>query len=156
MLDEEVDQHTSELKATKEEADRVMQTLQQRGWTIFHERVPLAGQAGYYCVREVTTEDGEVVKKAHSVRWNRFKDALFPVTIDCTDRLVLLSFIWRHGAHEGFEYFEYGDGDVGLVCYCHAHLGWSEVLRVSDEIQHDLDEPSYEILGELSQLDDEI
>lgn len=153
MLDEPVDQHTSELQESKEEAERVMMTLRKKGWTVYHERVPLSGQAGYYCVRDDVDDDGEPVKLAHSVRWNRFEGELCPVTIDCLDRKTLLSFVWRHGSHDGFEYFEYGDGDVGLVCYCHAHRGWSEVLRVSDDFTHDLDDPSYEILGELAHVD---
>lgn len=152
MLDEHVDQHTSELQDTKEEADRVMRSLRQEGWTIYHERVPLTGQAGYYCVREFD-EGGTPVKQAHSVRWNRFEASLVPVTIDCTDRQTLLSFVWRHGAHEGFEYFEYGDGDMGLVCYCHAHRGWSEVLRIPEDFSEDLDEPAFEVLGELAHLE---
>ena len=156
MLEEDVDQHTSELQDSQEEAEEAMLSLQRKGWTVYHERVPLAGQAGYYCVREVKDENGESVRQAHSIRYNRFKEALFPVTIDCLDKITLLSFVWRHAHHEGFEYFEYGDGDIGLVCYCNAHRGWSEVLRISDDIDHDLDDSAYEIIGELALLDNDL
>jgi hypothetical protein len=153
MLDEDVDRHTSELKDSREAAEEEMHALRKKGWDVYQERVPLSGQAGYYCVRTVTGPDGSEVRYAHSVRWNRFHAPLFPATIDCLDRLTLLSFVWRHAQHPGFEYFEYGDGDIGLVCYCNAEHGWSDVLRVSDEFDHDLDDTCHEILGEIASYD---
>lgn len=149
-MDEDIERHTSELRSSQEEAEEVMSSLQRKGWEVYHERVPLVGQAGYYCVRTLQQADGSEIRHAHSVRWNRFDGPLMPVTIDCRDRRTLLSFMWRHGEHDEFEYFEYGDGDVGLVCYCNADRGWSEVLRISDEFEHDLDETCQEILGELA------
>lgn len=150
MEEEAVDRHTAELKPSQEDAEEVMRSLQSQGWEVYHERVPLTGQAGYYCVRTVSCADGSEVKHAHSVRWNRFSDPLMPVTIDCFVRTALFGFILRHGAHDDFEYFEYGDGDVGLVCYCNAERGWSEVLRISDEFEHDLDDLCAEIVGEMA------
>jgi len=149
-MDEAVERHTTELKHSQEDAEKVMLNLQRKGWQVYHERVPLTGQAGYYCVRTLKRSDGEEVRHAHSVRWNRFSEPLMPVTIDCLRQRGLLEFMWRHGGHEEFEYFEYGDGDVGLVCYCNAVRGWSEILRISDEFDHDLDEHCQEILGELA------
>jgi hypothetical protein len=149
-MDDPVERHTTELKTNQEDAEDVMRNLQQNGWEVYHERVPLTGQAGYYCVRTVTCADGSEIKHAHSVRWNRFIDELIPVTIDCLYQTVLLSYLWRHVQHDDFEYFEYGDGDVGFVCYCNADVGRSEVLRVSDEFDHDLDERCAELIGELA------
>lgn len=149
-MDDHVERHTTELKASEEDAEEVMRTLERDGWEVFHERVPLKGQAGYYCVRTVDCIDGSKIRHAHSVRWNRFLGELIPVTIDCTHQTVLFSFLMRHAAHNDFEYFDYGDGDVGLVCYCNANLGRSEVLRISDEFEHDLDERCAEIIGELA------
>jgi hypothetical protein len=149
-MDDPVERHTTELKSNQEAAEVVMRNLQKKGWEVYHERVPLTGQAGYYCVRTLTQADGSEIKHAHSVRWNRFVDELMPVTIDCLFQTTLFSYLWRHASHEDFEYFEYGDGDIGLVCYCNAERGWSEVLRVSDEFDHDLDETCAEIIGELA------
>ena len=117
MIDDPVERHTSELKPNQEDAEQVMLNLQRKGWSVYNERVPLAGQAGYYCVRTLTSLDGNVVKHAHSIRWNRFIEPLMPVTIDCLRRVTLLSFMWRHGGHHNFEYFEYGVGD-----FFHARL----------------------------------
>jgi hypothetical protein len=149
-MDDLVERHTTELKANREDAENVMRDLQRDGWDIYHERVPLTGQAGYYCVRTVTSADGSETKHAHSIRWNRFSDELMPVTIDCLYQTVLFSYLWRHAWHDDLEYFEYGDGDVGFVCYCNAERGWSEVLRVSDDFDHDLDERCTEIIGEFA------
>lgn len=149
-MEESVARHTSELRSSQQDAEEVMRNLQKKGWEVYHERVPLTGQAGYYCVRTLQQADGSEIRYAHSVRWNRFRGELVPVTIDCFSRLELLSFLWRHAHHDDFEYFEYGDDDIGLVCYCNAERGWSEVLRISDEFDHDLDECCQEIIGELA------
>lgn len=149
-MDDPVERHTTEIKANQEDAEEVMRNLQDNGWEVYHERVPLTGQAGYYCVRTVACADGSEIKHAHSVRWNRFAEPLKPVTIDCLQRTVLFGYLLRHAAHGDFEYFEYGDGDVGLVCYCSATRGWSEVLRISDEFDHDLDDMCCEIIGEIA------
>ena len=150
MIDDPVDQHTSEVLGSREEAESAMREFQQKGWEVFHERVPLSGQFGFYCVRTVVRSDGSESRLAHSVRWNRFHEPLIPVTIACHTRQTFLSFLLRHGQHESFEYFEYGDGDVGLVCYCNALRGWSDVLQISDDFDHDLDETCQEILGEMA------
>jgi hypothetical protein len=125
--------HTSELRPSQEEAERVMQVLQEQGWSVYPERVPLQGQSGYYCVRTVHHPDGSCSKRAHSIRWNLFDDALVPLTICCPGDAELLSFAWRHAGHPGFDYFQYSDNDeaVGFVCYCRAAAGYSLVLRVS-------------------------
>lgn len=145
-----VTRHTSELKRTQQAAEEVMLDLREKGWEVYHEKVPLIGQAGYYCVRTIRKKDGSAVRHAHSVRWNRFEEPLLATTIDCISQRSLLDFIWQHGTHQHFEYFEYGDGDVGLVCYCNASRGWSIVLRISDEFDHDLNDKCLEILGEIA------
>jgi len=128
-------QHTSEIRRSQAEAERVMEVLQQRGWTVYPEKVPLQGQSGYYCVRTIHHPDGRCEERAHSVRWNMFADALVPLTIWCGGDIDLLSFIWQHARHDGFDYFHYGEGegDVGFVCYCRAGRGYSTVLRVSSD-----------------------
>jgi hypothetical protein len=126
-------EHTCELKPSQEDAERVVERLRQGGWEIYNERVPLSGQFGYYCVRLVPQEQGGLMQQVHSVRWNLFGDPLVPLTIECLDDTTLLSFLWQHISHENFSFFEYDEGDVGFVCYCHGEHGYSLVLRVSDE-----------------------
>lgn len=140
------DEHTSEIKRSREEAERVVQRLKSSGWEIYPEKVPLQGQWGFYCVRTYQDADGECHKHAHSVRWNIFDSELRPVTIHCRDDRDLLSFVWQHAIHDGFDYFEYGDGDVGFVCYCRSGRGRSLVLRVGVEIEPDLSADAFELL----------
>jgi hypothetical protein len=125
--------HTSELKRSEAEAERVMTVLQSRGWTVCREKVPLQGQLGYYCVQTVHHADGSCSERSHSIRWNIFEDPLRPLTVPCRHDADLLSFVWAHSRHQGFDYFQYGDGDVGFVCYCRAPRRYSLVLRVSAE-----------------------
>lgn len=142
------EEHTAELKRSREEAERVAGQLQRQGWEISPERVPLQGQWGFYCVRTFQDSDGEFRTVTHSVRWNLFKNELQPVTVACRNDTDLLSFVWQHAAHEGFDYFEYGQdsGDVGFVCYCHAYAGTSLVLRLNSEIEDALSEAAFELL----------
>jgi len=140
------DQHTSELKRSKEEAERVVQILRKRGWEIYPEKVPLQAQWGFYCVHTFQDDRGECHKLSHSVRWNIYGAPLRPLTIDCHNDGDILSFVWQHSNHDGFDYFEYGDGDVGFVCYCRSELGCSLVLRVGSEIEHLLSEEAFELL----------
>jgi len=145
--DREPDEHTSEVRRSQAEAERVMEVLQERGWTVYPERVPLQGQSGYYCVQTIRNPDGSCSERAHSVRWNIFTDPLIPVTIGCRNERDLLSFIWRHARHSGFDYFRYGeDGDVGFVCYCHATRGYSYVLRVGRFLEQPLPEEAVNLL----------
>ena len=149
--DREPDKHTSEIRRSQADAERVMEVLQERGWTIYPERVPLQGQSGYYCVQIVHNADGSSTERAHSVRWNIFKSPLRPVTVGCRNELDLLSFIWRHAGHPGFDYFHYDDddggGDVGFVCYCRASRGYSYVLRVGDSLDEPLNGAAVNLLG---------
>lgn len=141
------DAHTSELKLSQEEAERTVRLLKNRGWEVYPEKVPLQGQWGFYCVCTYQAEDGECYKKSHSVRWNLYEGPLRPFTIDCQNDGDLLSFVWQHAAHDGFDYFEYGDGDVGFVCYCRgSDTGCSLVLRVGSEIEEVLSEEAFELL----------
>ena len=120
-MDDYEENHTSIVKDSQEEAERAVSKLRRSGWEIYPEKVPLQGQWGFYCVRTFQDTDGFCRKRAHSVRWNIFDDELQPVTIACRNDQDLLSFVWTHALHEGFDHFEYGDGDMGFVCYCHAH-----------------------------------
>lgn len=144
---QDVERHTSELKPSREAAERVVSRMRSHGWEVYEERVPLSGQYGFYCVRVVPDEGGDLVRQAHSVRWNLFDSALVPVTIDCWDDAVFLSFLWRHAGHEDFSFFEYHDGDVGFVCYCEGHRGFSLALRVSDDFEPGLSDEATEIVG---------
>lgn len=144
--------HTSEVKPSQADAERMVQVLEARGWTICPERVPLQGQLGYYCVRKIHRADGSCTERAHSVRWNMFEGPLVPVTVGCQDDAELLSFVWTHATHDGFYFFHYGDDDdeddtdVGFVCYCRARLGYSYVLRVGDEMADDLSDAALHLL----------
>jgi hypothetical protein len=140
------DEHTSELKRSREEAESAVQKLKKHGWAIYPERIPLQGQWGFYCVSTYQDGKGACHKRAHSVRWNLYDNELRPVTVECRDDLDLLSFIWQHATHDGFGYFEYGDGDVGFVCYCRGRRGQSLVLRVSSDIDHILSGDAFELL----------
>jgi len=128
---EEEAEHTSELRRSQAEAERMMEVLQERGWTVYPEKVPLQGQSGYYCVQTVLHQDGSCSERAHSIRWNIFEDPLVPLTIQCGGDTDLLSFVWQHASHQGFDYFHYDGGDVGFVCYCRAQGGYSLVMRLS-------------------------
>lgn len=145
--DREPDEHTSEVRRSQAEAERVMEVLQERGWTVYPEKVPLQGQSGYYCVQTVQHADGTSTERAHSVRWNIFGGPLRPVTVGCRHGSDLLSFVWTHSRHAGFDYFTYGDsGDVGFVCYCRATHGYSYVLRVGRHLEGPLDEAAIDLL----------
>lgn len=127
-----------------------METLQEHGWTVYPERIPLQGQSGYYCVRTTHNADGSFTERAHSVRWNIFESPLIPVTVRSRDELDILSFVWSHATHPGFDYFHYGDDgpddDVGFVCYCRAILGYSHVLRVDISFDNPLNTAALELL----------
>jgi hypothetical protein len=146
MSEHDYDDHTAELKRSRAEAEKVADALRDKGWEVYPEKVPLAGQWGYYCVNTWHDEDGSSCQRAHSVRWNLYDQELHPVVINCRNDRDLLSFIWTHGTHEGFDHFEYGDGDVGFVCYCQGQRGKSLVLRVGQEIDEALSEESFELL----------
>ena len=128
-------EHTSELRRSQAEAERMMEILQERGWTVYPEKVPLQGQSGYYCVRTLLNPDGTSSERTHSIRWNMFETPLAPNTVRCQGDPDLLSFVWGHAGHQGFDYFHYTDGDVGFVCYCRGEKGYSLVLRLSTDAE---------------------
>lgn len=147
-MHDSLERHTCELKRNQEEAERIVSQMRDQGWEIYSERVPLAGQFGYFCTRLVKQPDGGLTRHAHSVRWNLFGDPLVPITIDCLNDKAFLSFLWQHAGHENFSFFEYQDGDVGFVCYCRGGTcGFSDVLRISDECVPGLSEDALEIVG---------
>lgn len=141
--------HTFDLKDSRQSAEREVESYKAQGWEVFHEKIPLTGQIGFYCVREYTTPEGTQGKETHSIRWNQFERELEPVTINCYRKTVLFQYLLRHARHNVYV-FNYSDGDLGFVCYCHAKNGWSEVLRVSDSEPVDFDDDTYEILWEYS------
>lgn len=129
-------QHTSEVRPSQADAERMVQMLEARGWTACPERVPLQGQLGYYCVQKIHKADGSCAERAHSIRWNMFETPLVPATINCKNQRDLLGFVLGHADHHGFYFFHYGDGpDVGFVCYCRAERGYSFVMRVPGEVE---------------------
>jgi len=146
MAEHDYDDHTAELKRSREEAEMAAEALRQKGWDVYPEKVPLAGQWGYYCVNTWVSSDGIERKRALSVRWNLYERELRPIVIDCQKETDLLSFIWQHAGHAGFDHFEYGDGDVGFVCYCQGHVGQSLVLRIGQELDEELSEEAFELL----------
>ena len=149
------DQHTWEIKPSREEAEGIMKRLEALGWTVYPERVPLAGQSGYYCVHTVAHEDGSASERTHSIRWNLFDVPLHPLAIVCTSDAELLDFLWGHATHDGFAFFEYGDGDdgdVGFVCYCRGESGYSLVLHVSAETFPTITPPAVEVLRRFAKM----
>jgi len=146
MDEHEYEDHTSELKRSREEAERAAEHFRLKGWDVYPEKVPLAGQWGFYCVHTWTNSDGSTSKRAHSVRWNIYEQELTPIVIDAQCDADILSFLWQHAGHDGFDHFEYGDGDVGFVCYCQGDRGRSLVLRIGSEIDHLLHESTFELL----------
>jgi len=122
------------------------QSLKDQGWEVYPEKVPLAGQCGFYCVHTWQDSKGMLCKKAHSIRWNLFGHELQPIIIDCQQETDILSFVWQHGNHPGFDYFEYGDGDVGFVCYCRGDDQRSLVLHVGQELDETFSDETFELL----------
>jgi hypothetical protein len=138
---------TYEVHDSRTTAVEAMRALQADGWIVYPETVPLQGQAGFYCVLHEKAKDKSVVKRAHSILWNMYEHELVPVEIDCTGTPHLFSFVFEHGKHETFGYFQYPDDDVGFVCYCKGPArGISLVLKISDETQCELSEEAYEFL----------
>ena len=146
MSDTDYEDHTAILKSSRAEAERIADTLKAKGWEVYPEKVPLAGQGGYYCVSTWQDNDGEYIKRAHSVRWNIFGKELRPIVMNAQQETDILSFLWQHATHPGFDHFEYGDGDVGFVCYCRGNEGQSLVLRVGVEIEDELSQDAFELL----------
>lgn len=146
MSEADYEDHTSVLKTSREEAEKTAATLKRKGWEVYPEKVPLAGQGGYYCVTTWQDDEGDYVKRAHSVRWNIFEKELHPIVIECQQQNDILSFLWSHSGHRGFDFFEYGDGDVGFVCYCQGSRGRSLVLRIGTELEPDLTPEAFELL----------
>jgi len=155
MAEGDYDQHTSTLKSSRAEAEQIADTLRDKGWDVYPEKVPLAGQWGYYCVTMLRDDDGEYFKRAHSVRWNIFSEELHPIVIDCQQETDILSFLWQHSTHHGFDHFEYGDGDVGFVCYCQGERGQSLVLRIGVELDSVLSQNAFELLWTYDESDEE-
>lgn len=123
-----------------------MRRLQAKGWTVYHEYVPLQGQSGYRCIREVPSADGSFVEQCHSVRWNVFQYQLVPCVLECEHEIDLLNFLWRHAAHASFKMFDFGEGDVGFVCHCRADRGYSLALNVSPETAAGMNESARVVL----------
>lgn len=146
MSDTDYEDHTAILKSSQEEAEEVAETLKDRGWEVYPEKIPLIGQGGYYCVSTWQDQDGEYIKRARSFRWNLFDNELRPIVVDCQQGTDILSFLWQHTTHPGFDHFEYGDGDVGFVCYCQGEAGRSLVLRVGAELEDILSDEAFELL----------
>ena len=138
-MDETADVRTWEIKGTREEAEQIVRRLQSSGWTVYHERVPLQGQSGYYCVRATETDDGVVVRRCHSVRWNIFQRELIPFIVECETEGDLLGFLWTHGGHSSLEHLDFGDGEIGFVCHCRAERGYSMAMNITREIADVLD-----------------
>jgi len=133
--DEFEERHTAELKHSREEAEQAVRQLRAQGWDIYPEKVPLQGQWGFYCVCMYQADNGEFYKHAHSVRWNIYEKELRPITVNCRDDADLLSFVWQHAGHDGFDFFEYDDDDIGFVCYCLNPQGCSLALCISADLQ---------------------
>lgn len=146
MFEPDCEDHTAVLKGSREEAERAAQALKDLGWDVYPEKVPLTGQWGYYCVSTWQAPGGTLRKRAQSVRWNLFGHELCPVVIDCTCETDIFSFVWQHGTHDNFDYFEYGDGDVGFVCYCRGHLGRSLVMHIGQELDPELSDAAFELM----------
>jgi hypothetical protein len=146
MSDHDSGDHTAEVKSSRAEAEQIAQELSDQGWDVYPERVPLQGQWGFYCVQSFHSDDGHKRQKAYSVRWNLFDTVLTPIEIDTQHERDILSFIWTHAGHSGFDYFEYGDGDVGFVCHCQGDRGKSIVLRIGSEVDHLLSDDAFELL----------
>lgn len=140
------DDHTAELKKSREEAEMAAETLRLKGWDVYPEKVPLVGQWGYYCVSTWVSSDGVERSRAHSVRWNLYDRELQPLVIDCQQESDILSFVWKHAGHPGFDHFEYGNGDVGFVCYCRGKQGQSLVLRIGQELDETFSDETFELL----------
>jgi len=122
------------VRNSEEEACETVAKLQREGWNVYHETVPLSGQEGFYCVKDQT--EGEPARHVKNVVWNLYDRELFPVVMDATCDEDVLSFVWTHGKHEGFGYFEWGsENAVGFVCHCNHQNGRAIALKISEVVQ---------------------
>ena len=135
------------VRNTESEVREIVADLQKEGWEIYYESVPLSGQEGFYCVKTEFTADGESTRTVKNVVWNMYSQELHPVTIDARGVEDMLSFIWQHGSHEGFGYFEWSnEQDIGFVCHCQHHNGRSLALKIGPEAQEKLNEAAWDLL----------
>lgn len=135
------------VKETEAEVREVVAGLQKSGWDIYYETVPLSGQEGFYCVKTKFDDQGDPVQTIKNVVWNLYDQELIPIVVDAKSDADILSFMWTHGQHEGFGYFEWSSSSaVGFVCHCGHELGRSHALRISEEVQETLSEASWDLL----------
>ena len=146
-------EHTWTVMRTREAAVQAMRSLQAKGWQVYAANAPLAGQAGFRCVTHSLDDEGGLLPRAHSILWNMYECELTPITLDCSNETDLLSFVWQHGAHEAFGFFEFPEADeVGFVCYCRGHHGRSLVLRIPEEL--DLNDNAIDFIWEYQEAHD--
>lgn len=135
------------VKETEAEVREVVADLQKTGWDIYYETVPLSGQEGFYCVKTHFNDKGEPSQTIKNVVWNLYDQELVPIVVDAYHDADILSFIWTHGAHEGFGYFEWSStSDIGFVCHCGHELGRSYALRIKEHMQATLSDEAWELL----------
>ena len=147
-------EHTYTVMRTREDAVRAMRGLQAQGWQVYAANAPLLGQAGFRCVTHGVDAEGGLFPRAHTVLWNMYDCELTPITLDCTNEMDLLSFVWQHGNHETFGFFEFPEDndEVGFVCYCRGHVGRSLVLRIPEEL--DLNDDAIDFIWEYQEAHD--
>jgi len=147
-------EHTYTVMRTREDAVRAMRSLQAKGWEVFTANAPLSGQVGFRCVTHSLDDEGGLFPRAHSIFWNLYDSELVPITLDCSNEHELLSFVWQHGAHDNFGFFEFPQNDeVGFVCYCRGHIGRSIVLRIPEEL--DLNDDAIDFIWEYQNEENE-